>query len=101
MEGLFQAFYTFFRNRRILFATLVIIVALAAIFLDSRIILEEDISKTLPGQNDKTSMILKNSRFANKLILNIFLPDSLKPADPDKLIAFSGELIDSLKNKNF
>ena len=101
MEGLFQAFYTFFRNRRILFATLVIIVALAAIFLDSRIILEEDISKTLPGENDKTSMILKNSRFANKLILNIFLPDSLKPADPDKLIAFSGELIDSLKNKNF
>ena len=101
MERLFLAFYTFFRNRRILFATIVIIVALFAVFLDSKIILEEDISKTLPGQNDKTSMILKNSRFTNKLILNIFLQDSLKPADPDKLIAYSGELVDSLKNINF
>ena len=101
MEGLFLTFYKFFRNRRFLFTTLVIIVVLVAIFLDSRIILEEDISKTLPGENDKTSMVLKNSKFTNKLILNLFLSDSLEPADPDKLIAFSGEFIDSLKNKNF
>jgi uncharacterized protein len=101
MKGLFLVFYTFFRNRRILFTVLVIIVALAAIYLDSKIILEEDISKTIPGENDKTSMVLKNSRFTNKLILNVFLSDSLEPADPDKLIAFSGELIDSLKNKKF
>lgn len=91
----------YFRNRRILFAAILIIVVLVAIFLESKIILEEDISKTLPGENDKTSMILKNSRFSNKLILNIFLQDSATAADPDKLIAFSGELIDSLKNKNF
>jgi 1-acyl-sn-glycerol-3-phosphate acyltransferase len=100
MEGLFLAFYTFFRNRRILFAILVILVPITGIFLGSRMILEEDISKTLPGENDKSAMILKNSRFTNKLILNIFLTDSLKPSDPDKLIDFSGELIDSLNNKN-
>jgi 1-acyl-sn-glycerol-3-phosphate acyltransferase len=101
MERLFLAFYSFFRARRILFSTLVIFVVLAAIFVDSRLILEEDISKTLPGENDKTSIILKNSRFTNKLILNIFLRDSLKPADSDKLKTYTGELIDSLKNKNF
>jgi uncharacterized protein len=100
MEGLFLAFYTFFRDRRILFAGLVAIVAITGIYLGSRMILEEDISKTLPGVNDRSTMILKNSRITNKLILNIFLTDSLEPSDPDKLIAFSGELIDSLNNKN-
>jgi uncharacterized protein len=100
MEGLFLAFYAFFRNRRFLFITFLIVIVFASVYLGSRIILEEDISKTLPGGNDKTSMILKNSRFTNKLILNVFLTDTLKPADPDKLIAFSGELIDSLKTKN-
>jgi 1-acyl-sn-glycerol-3-phosphate acyltransferase len=101
MERLFLAFYTFFSNRKILFATVVILITLAALLLDSRIMLEEDISKSLSGQTDKTAMILKNSSLPNKLILNIFLTDSLKPADPDKLIAFSGELIDSLQNINF
>ncbi len=101
MEGLFLGFYNFFRNKRILFSAIVISVAIAALILDSRITLDEDISKTIPGENDNTSAILKHSRFTNKLILNIFFTDTLRSADPEKLINYSEELIDSLQNKNF
>lgn len=101
MEGFSLFIYAFFKDRRILFFTIVIITVLAATFLASKITFEEDISKTLPGENDKVSKILKQSSFTNKIILNIFLADSLIAAEPDKLTSFTDELVDSLQNKKF
>lgn len=101
MEKLFLELYSVFRNKKILFSAIVFFVILTAIILDFRITLEEDISKTLPGENDRITLVLKHSRFTNKIILNIFSSDSLKPADPDSLISFAGELTDSLQNQNF
>jgi uncharacterized protein len=101
MGGFFLLLYNFFRNNRILFSVIIIVSGFVLAFLAFQIKLEEDISKSLPGENDETALILNNSKFTNKIILNIFQSDSLRPAEPDILIAYSDELIDSLENNNF
>jgi 1-acyl-sn-glycerol-3-phosphate acyltransferase len=101
MNGFFLLLYRFFSKNRIIFFSLIIIGGFITAYLASRITLEEDISKAVPGENDKIARIINNSRLTNKLIINIFLSDTSKAADPDKLIAFSDELTDSLRNRNF
>lgn len=99
--GIFQAIYKYFRNNRLFFILSIAVVSILAVYLDTRIVLEEDISRSFIGENEKTSAILRNSQFVNKIILNIFSVDSLNPPDPDKLTAFADELTDSLKKSNF
>ena len=101
MESFFLLIYNFFKNRIFLFYSLVIVLLLVIAFLASRIKLEEDISKSVPGETDKASQILKNSKFTNKIIINIFYGDTLKITEPGPLIAFANELTDSLSNDNF
>ena len=84
-----------------LFFALILVTGFIAAFLASSITLEEDISKTVPGENNNTALIINHSRFTNKIILNIYLRDTSQTAEPDKLIAFADELADSLQNKNF
>ncbi len=99
--GLFQVIYKFFRNNKLLFTALNAVTIILAVYAGSRIVLEEDISKSFIGENEKTSAILRNSQFVNKLIINIFNADSLKSADPGILTAFADELTDSLKTDRF
>jgi 1-acyl-sn-glycerol-3-phosphate acyltransferase len=101
MQSFFLLLYRSFNKKRILFFSMVIIGGFIAAYLASRITLEEDISKSMPGESDKISLVINNSRLTNKIILNIFLNDTTKAADLDKLITFSDELVDSLRNRNF
>jgi uncharacterized protein len=101
MGNFFLLIYKLLKNRRILFFSAVFVSGLVIVFLASKINLEEDISKSIPGENDKTGFILNHSRFTNKIILNIFLKDTLQPADPGKLIAFADAVTDSLGRKEF
>ena len=101
MEGFFLFLYNFFRNRLLLFFSLVLISISIAAFLASRITLEEDISKAMPGENQNTSFIIKHSWFTNKIVINIYSSDTSQTSDPDKLISFADELVDSLRTKNF
>jgi 1-acyl-sn-glycerol-3-phosphate acyltransferase len=101
MENIVLLIYNFFRKRKLLFFTIVFLIAAAITLIASKIKFEEDISKSVPGENDHINYILQNSRFTNKIVLNLFAGDSLKPAETDELVAFADELADSLKNNNF
>ncbi|MCX6335215.1 MAG: 1-acyl-sn-glycerol-3-phosphate acyltransferase [Bacteroidia bacterium] len=101
MEGFFLLIYNFFKNRKILFYSLVMVSGVSLALLASKIKLEEDISKSVSLENDKASIILNQSSITNKIILNIFLQDTLKPGGPEKLIAYADELCDSLQNKDY
>lgn len=100
MERFFLLIFSYFRSRKIFFFPIVIVVGLVSSFLASRITLEEDISKSLKVDNDNISKILKQSRFTNKIILNIYSSDSTA-VEPEKLIEFADEVVDSLQSKNF
>jgi uncharacterized protein len=101
MQNFFLLLFRFFDKKRFAFFSFVIAGGILAAWIASRIKLEEDISKSIPGENDKISLIINNSRLTNKLILNVFFRDTLREADPDKLIAFSDELIDSLRRPSY
>ena len=73
MTRFFLFLFNYFRNKRILFFTIFIIAGFLAFFLASKITFEEDITKSLSGENEKISEILKQSKFTNQIILNIFL----------------------------
>lgn len=101
MESFFLSVYNIFKNKKILFFSIVLISVVALAFLASKIKLEEDISKSVSFENDKAALILNQSSITNKIILNIYNTDTLKEPDPDKLIAFADELVDSLQEINF
>ncbi len=97
MEVIFLTLYRFFNSRRSLFLAFVAVVVLVGIYLASQLNLEEDISKSMPGENDQIALVINNSRLTNKLIIPVFLRDTAAAADPDKLVAFANRLTDSLR----
>ena len=101
MEIIFLTLYRFFNSRRFLFVASVLLVVLVALYYASKITLEEDISKSMPGENDQIALVINNSRLTNKLIIPVFLRDTTAEPDPDKLVAFANQLTDSLKGSNF
>ncbi len=101
MDNIVVLIYNYFSKRRLIFFSLFGMLALAIALIATKIKFEEDISKSVPGENDHINYLLQNSKFTNKVILNIFQADSFSPARTDDLIAFADELADSLKNDNF
>ncbi len=101
MEVILLALYRFFNSRRFLFFAFVGLVVLIALYFASKITLEEDISKSMPGDNDQIALVINNSKLTNKLIIPVFLRDTLAEPDPDKLIAFANQLTDSLRGPGF
>jgi len=101
MEGLFLLLYKFFKVRRFTFFSLIIAGGIFAVYFASRITLEENISKSIPGENDEIAMIINHSRLTNKLIIPVFMKDTAGMADPDRLVAFAEELTDSLSGNAF
>ncbi len=73
----------------------------AAGFYASKIRLVEDISKVIPNDNtvSEINLLLKNSKFLDKIIFNIRINDSLNEPDTDLLIEYSNNLIDSIESK--
>ncbi|MDD5570438.1 MAG: 1-acyl-sn-glycerol-3-phosphate acyltransferase [Bacteroidales bacterium] len=99
MSGFFIFIYTFFKNhKKILLLFLLIILAVSFYFV-SKIKLEEDISKARSGSSDKLNLVLKQSKLTDKIIINVSLTDSNEISDPDKLISFANDLVDSLNTK--
>jgi 1-acyl-sn-glycerol-3-phosphate acyltransferase len=101
MEAFFLFIYNFFRNRKFLFFTIILLSGIVLAFLATRIKLEEDISKSVSFENDKATLILNQSGFTNKVVLNISNSDTLKAPEPDKLISFAEELIESLERSEY
>src|SRR5690606_6801182 len=69
------------------------------VYLALQLRLEEDISKMMPDDKNigKLNDLLQNSKFTDRLVFNIYNPDTTATADPERLIAFADQLVDSLR----
>ena len=56
MEVIFLSLYRFFNSRRFLFLAFVVLVVLVGLYYASKMNLEEDISKSMPGENDQIAL---------------------------------------------
>jgi len=94
MASLFLFLYELFKRHRIAFFSAVVAIALLCGYTASRINLEEDISKAMPAdeKTEKLNSVFQNSRFLDKLIVNISLADTTT-SDQDQLITFADSLI--------
>ena len=73
MANLFISAYRYFKNRKLLFFSVVFLLFLLLGYWASRMNFEEDISKLIPSSEDSETInqVLKNVNFADKIIINI------------------------------
>ena len=100
MSHFFLFLYNYFKKNRIVFAVFLISTIGFIGYFAPRIQLEEDISKIIPRNEkvDKLNFIFQNSKFADKLVVNVSLGNGDLDADPDLLVAYAAQLSDSLRN---
>jgi 1-acyl-sn-glycerol-3-phosphate acyltransferase len=86
----FLYIYAYFAKNRMVFFTVFVGLFVLTGYFASRIRPEEDISKILPKdrQTEKLSELLRNARFADKLVLMVSAKDSSK-GSPEALADFS------------
>lgn len=87
----------FSRNKTVFFITVLILFALVG-YLASRLQFEEDISRMIPTdeKTNRASFILRNSKFADRLVLNISQTDTTAEANPDELTSYAEVLVKQL-----
>lgn len=92
-----SVYYFFSRNKAIFFIS-VGIVFIAAAYFAGRLRFEEDISRMIPTdeKTNRASCILRNSKFADRLVLNISLKDTTSEANPDQLVSYAEILVQQL-----
>lgn len=96
--SIFLNIYHFFsRNKTVFFITVAVLFALAGYFA-SRLQFEEDISRMIPTdeKTNRASFILRNSKFADRLVLNISQADTTAEAKPDQLTTYAEVLVQQL-----
>lgn len=72
MEGLFLSLYKFLHGRRLVFLALIVLTGFFTTYFAARITLEEDISKSIPGEDGQVGFIINNSKLTNKVIIPVF-----------------------------
>ncbi|MCX6279902.1 MAG: MMPL family transporter [Bacteroidetes bacterium] len=100
MSDLLVGIYRYFSARKILFVLLLGVLFAGLLLLASGIRFEEDISKTIKGNSreDLTGFVVKNLAITDKIIIDVSLEDTLKPANPEALEKFGQTLVDSLNS---
>jgi 1-acyl-sn-glycerol-3-phosphate acyltransferase len=103
MEGIFLLLYNFFRNKRILFFSIIVIFGLIAIFLASRLSFEEDITKMISGVDKKNEItkIIEQSGILDRIIINFSLAVATESPVPMELIKYASKLADTLQSPEF
>jgi len=101
MAEFFIRIYRFFHKQKWAFYLFLTSLTLIMLFLASRIRLEEDISGMRSGDEglNKYEYVIKNFKFAEKLIIHIYQQDSLSQAEPDSLILFANSFSDQLRSR--
>lgn len=96
MDTFFYKLYTNFKSRKLIVISFLICLVCILLFFSSRLNLEEDISKLIPQTEETKTLneVLKNTNFADKIIVNISVKAN---GSPDDLTAFASEIIDSLQ----
>ncbi len=96
--SIFLSLHHFFsRNKTVFFITVAALFALVGYFA-SRLQFEEDISRMIPTdeKTNRASFILRNSKFADRLVLNISQVDTAAEANPDQLTSYAEALVQQL-----
>ncbi len=98
MEGIFLGIYQFFAKYKLAFWGTLVAIMVPLCFLASRITLQEDITKVLPGSTDSPEyqQVLKQSGMMEKLVVRISLTDSAA-TDPDRLTAYTSAFVSHLE----
>ena len=97
MSGIFIFIYRFFKSNKIVFFLLLALLFAGVGFFASRIKLEEDISKMMPSDKkvEKLNFVFQNSKFLDKLVVNISLKDSTQE-NSEALIEFADSLVNRI-----
>jgi len=93
--------YRFFHNHRYFFFLFLAILLGFILLFASKIRLEENITRLTSGKDslNRYEYVIRNFKFADKLIVNFSLKDSNAEANPDYLVSIAGTLRDSLLSK--
>ena len=102
MGNFFVGIYNLIASNRIVYLTLTIVLLVGAGVLVSRLTLEEDIERMMPADEKVSELnkILKSAKFMDKMVFTASLSDSTT-ADPDLLIEYVNQLVDSLNAKYY
>jgi 1-acyl-sn-glycerol-3-phosphate acyltransferase len=103
MEGFFLILYDFFKNKRLLFFSLIILILAIAAILASKLRFEEDISKMISGSESSANVtrIIEGSGLLDRIVLNLSLSDTTAAPDPEQLAGYAEILNDSLSTPAF
>ncbi len=110
MANFFINIFLFFHHRKWIFYLFLFVIIAVLAGISSGIRLEEDISgaRTDDSRLSKYEYVIRNFKFAEKLIIHIYQNDSFPTADPDSMIQlanlFAGQLnqkFDSTYIRNF
>ena len=103
MEAIFLFLYRVFKKRRIRLFLITTVITGLALYLASRIRLEEDITRMISGSESTSIMgrVVEQSKFLDKIIISIYPADSSNPVSPDELIAVGDRLADTLLSTVF
>jgi uncharacterized protein len=101
MSDVFIYIYRFFRKRKAVFYLFLAATSLAIVFSASRIRLGEDITQSLSSldQSSKYEYVIRNFKFADKLVVHFSLKDTNAGANPDLMVSVAGNIRDSLLAK--
>ncbi len=98
MSQIFIHIYLFFQERKSMLWLFLSLFLLLGLGLASQLKLEEDISRVIPSDPkvQRLNTVFQNSKFSEKIIVNLSLADSTKESDPEALIDFGDSLYHSL-----
>lgn len=98
MSTIFLPIYQFFARHKLAFWGILMGIGIPLFYFASRITLQEDITKVLPGSTDSPEyqQVLKQSGMMEKLVVRIALKDTAA-TDPDRLTACASALVSRLE----
>jgi predicted RND superfamily exporter protein len=93
--------YRFFHNHRYFFFLFLAILLGFILFFASKIRLEENITRLTSGKDslNRYEYVIRNFKFADKLIVHLSLKDTTAEANPEYLVSIAGTLRDSLLSR--
>ncbi len=93
--------YRFFHNHRLFFFLFLAILLGFILSFASKIRLEENITRLTSGKNSlsRYEYVIRNFKFADKLIVHLSLKDTNAEANPEYLVSVAGTLRDSLLSR--
>ena len=101
MENIFIGIYNFFEKHKTTFYACFIGCFIFIGYFSLQVKFEEDISKILPKDKriEKLNQVFQNSKFMDKLVVTVSLKDTTAPAQPDSLVAYAEQFVQTAQEK--